>query len=78
MLNQQVKDGGIIGKQWPKFDSDPGKHEHYEICVVDKLPDGTFITCWIYFEWDPLNTAMKKCVIVIYGNYPFSVTMELG
>ena len=48
-LDQQGKYGGIVGKQWPKFDSVPGKHDHYEICVLDKSPDGNFSTCEIFF-----------------------------
>ena len=48
-LDQQGKDGGIVGKQWPKFDSGPRKHDHYERCVLEKSPYGTFITCQICF-----------------------------
>ena len=35
-LDRKVKDGLIVGKNWPKFDSNTGKHEQYERCVLDK------------------------------------------
>ena len=46
-LDQQGNYGAIVGKQCPNFDSSPVKHDHYERCVLEKSPDGNFITCWI-------------------------------
>ena len=48
-LEQKGKYGGIVVKQWPKFDSNPGKHENDERYVLEKSPDGTCITCQICF-----------------------------
>ena len=79
-IYQQGKDGECFCKQWPKFDSDTGKHEHYERCVLEKSPDGTFITCHICFEWEPSKTAVKKCDIVtiinLYQIYNFKQHVE--
>ena len=43
-LYHEVNYGGIVGILWPKFDSGPGKHAHYDRCVLKKSPDGTFMT----------------------------------
>ena len=48
-LNHQGTDGGIVGKQWEKFDYDPREYEHYEICGFNKSPNGSFITFRICF-----------------------------
>ena len=79
-LDHQVNYGGIVGKQWPKFDSDPVKHEHYEICVLDKSPDVTFITCRICFKCSPPKTSLNKCGIIkminLYKIYNFKNNVE--
>ena len=58
----------IVGKEWPKFDSGPGKDEHYEVYVLEKSRDGTFINFHICFLLDPSKTAMNNCGIVTMKN----------
>ena len=50
-LDQQRKGGEIVGKKWTKFDSDYGKHDHYNTFVLENSPNGTLSTCPVCFEW---------------------------
>ena len=42
-LDQNLKDGIIVGKQWPQFDSDTGKCDHYDRYFFYKSTYGTLL-----------------------------------